>query len=274
MLMREPLTIAVAQPLCQPFDVAVNAVAHAAFRAARARVVVVFPELSLTGYEMDAPSIAVEDPRLTPTLEPAPKPGAVALVGAPVQGEAGRSHIAMLAVDGTGATVAYRKLWVDSTESDRFAPEQRAGGAGGRRQRGWILAVCGDAASSPARVRHRRPGYGRLRRRHPDVQPTRQPSRMSARAPHRGRPPGLGRAGQLSPDSARRRLRPGGRVARTLDKPLARRRAGRTSLGRHRQRDAHLERQRVWAVCPMNRRRKWAFCPKSERVVDIRLARN
>ena len=55
--MREPLTIAVAQPLSMPYDVAANALAHAAaVRAAGARVVV-FPELSLTGYELDAPAI-------------------------------------------------------------------------------------------------------------------------------------------------------------------------------------------------------------------------
>lgn len=48
--MREPLPIAVAQPLCVPYDVAANAAAHAAaVRSAGARVVV-FPELSLTGY--------------------------------------------------------------------------------------------------------------------------------------------------------------------------------------------------------------------------------
>ena len=47
--MREPLRVAVAQPLCVPYDVGQNAVAHAAaVRAAAARVVV-FPELSLTG---------------------------------------------------------------------------------------------------------------------------------------------------------------------------------------------------------------------------------
>lgn len=120
--MRGPLVIAVAQPLCMPRDVAVNAVTHAAtVRAAGARVVV-FPELSLTGYELDAPAITVEDPRLTPIVEACAEAGSLALVGAPVHGEAGRSHIAMLAVDGTGATVAYRKMWLGGTEPSRFCP--------------------------------------------------------------------------------------------------------------------------------------------------------
>ena len=63
---------------------------------------VVFPELSLTGYELDAAAITVDDPRLTPIVEACADAGSLALVGAPVHGEAGRSHIAMLAVDDTG----------------------------------------------------------------------------------------------------------------------------------------------------------------------------
>jgi len=141
--MREPLAIAVAQPRCVPYDVAVNAVTHAAaVRSAVARVVV-FPELSLTGYELDAPAITVDDPRLTPIVEACAKAGTLALVGAPVHGKAGRVHIAMLAVEGTGATVAYHKVWLSTTESDRFAP----GGAPAVLDvDGWRLglAICKD----------------------------------------------------------------------------------------------------------------------------------
>jgi hypothetical protein len=45
---------------------------------------------------------------------------ALALVDAPVPGEAGRSHIATPAIDGTGATVTYHKMWLGTTESNRF----------------------------------------------------------------------------------------------------------------------------------------------------------
>jgi predicted amidohydrolase len=115
----------VAQPACTPYDVAANAEVHAAIvRAAGARVVV-FPELSLTGYELDAPTLDAGDPRLGPLVAACAETGTVALVGAPVQGEAGREHIAVLAVDGAGATVAYRKTWVDTTER-RFAPGEPA----------------------------------------------------------------------------------------------------------------------------------------------------
>ena len=102
--------------------VAANAQVHAdTVRVARARVVV-FPELSLTGYELDAPAITAGDPRLAPIVDACAQTGTLALVGAPLQGEADRSHIAMLAVDGTGASVAYRKMWLGSAEAERFTP--------------------------------------------------------------------------------------------------------------------------------------------------------
>ena len=58
--MREPLRVAVAQPLCVPYDVGQNAVAHAAVVRAAAARVVVFPELSLTGYELEAPALTAQ----------------------------------------------------------------------------------------------------------------------------------------------------------------------------------------------------------------------
>jgi len=120
--MWEALRIAVAQPLCVPYDVTQNAIAHAAaVRAAAARVVV-FPELSLTGYELGVPALTAGDPRLAPLAEACAETGSVALAGAPVPGETGRPHIAVLAVDEAGISVAYRKLWLGEAESGRFAP--------------------------------------------------------------------------------------------------------------------------------------------------------
>ena len=119
---RPPLRIAVAQPACVPYDVAENATRHAAaVRDAGARVVV-FPELSLTGYELDAAAISAADPRLAPIVRACADAKAIALAGAPVQGEAGRRHIAMLAIDVDGARIAYRKLWLSDEEAERFAP--------------------------------------------------------------------------------------------------------------------------------------------------------
>lgn len=143
LIVREPLTVAVAQPPCVSYDVAANAVAHAAaVRSAGARVVV-FPELSLTGYELDAPAITADDPRLGPIVDACAETGSLALIGAPADGDAGRPHIAMLAIEAAGATVAYHKMWLGKVETDRFA-------AGGKPAvldvDGWRLglAICKD----------------------------------------------------------------------------------------------------------------------------------
>jgi predicted amidohydrolase len=141
--MTEALTVAAAQPPCVSYDVAANAIQHAAaVRSAGARVVV-FPELSLTGYELDAAAVAVDDPRLRPIVEACAETGSVALVGAPVNGDGDQAHIAMLAVDGAGAAVAYRKMWLHGAESDHFSP---GGEPAALEVDGWRLglAICKD----------------------------------------------------------------------------------------------------------------------------------
>lgn len=141
--MREALTVAVAQPLCVSHDVKANATAHAAaIRAADAHVVV-FPELSLTGYELDAESISPDDALLTPIVDACADTESLALIGAPVEPERGRSHIAMVGVDGTGATVRYSKIWLHGTEAERFSPGLEPAVI---EVRGWRLglAICRD----------------------------------------------------------------------------------------------------------------------------------
>jgi predicted amidohydrolase len=111
---REPLSLAVAQPVCVALDVPANALAHAqAVLAARARVVV-FPELSLTGYEMGAPVVAFE--QLAPIVAACAATSSVALAGAPVAGR----FLGVLAIDGTGVRVAYRKMCLGDAERAAF----------------------------------------------------------------------------------------------------------------------------------------------------------
>lgn len=117
--MRVPLSIAAAQPACAPRDVVGNGQRHArTVRAAQARVVV-FPELSLTGYELDADAIAPTDRALEPLLDACAQARAVALAGAPVE-EDGRRSIAMLRIDADGVAVAYRKSSLGGDEPARF----------------------------------------------------------------------------------------------------------------------------------------------------------
>ena len=120
--MRPPLSIAVAQPRCVPHDVRANASIHAqAVREAGARIVV-FPELSLTGYELEATPVDPEAAALAPLVRACEETGSIALVGAPVDGPRDRVFIAMLAVRPNGASVLYRKRWLGEEEGIRFSP--------------------------------------------------------------------------------------------------------------------------------------------------------
>ena len=106
--MRPTLSVAVAQ-LVVAATVEANVAHHAAVvRAADARVVV-FPELSLTGYELAADPVEVDDARFWPLVSACAEAGAMALVGAPVMADGARC-IATLRVDAHGVSVVYRKL--------------------------------------------------------------------------------------------------------------------------------------------------------------------
>jgi predicted amidohydrolase len=140
------IRIAAAQPACIPGDPGGNALVHAeAVQAAGSRVVV-FPELSLTGYELDADPIRCDDPALTPIVGACTATGSVALVGA-VVAEAEHRFIAMLAVDATGVRVVYRKTWLGGGEPQRF----RAGdGPTVLEIDGWRfgLGICKDTGAA------------------------------------------------------------------------------------------------------------------------------
>lgn len=143
---RSTLSVAVAQPACTAHDVAANVARHvAAVHAARARVVV-FPELSLTGYELDATALSLDDPRIAPLVVACRETGTMALVGAPVAAPGGLEAIAMLAVDGDGVRVAHLKAWPGEAESLRFSGAGRAHVPEVLDVDGWRLgpAVCRD----------------------------------------------------------------------------------------------------------------------------------
>lgn len=123
--MQRSISIGVAQPETATGDVAANVANHVdALRTAavdNARVVI-FPELSLTGYSFDAEPIAPDDERLRPLVAACARTGLTALVGAPVDADGGGRHIAVVAVDADGVTVAYRKQWLGRAERPHFVP--------------------------------------------------------------------------------------------------------------------------------------------------------
>jgi len=84
--------------------------------------VVVFPELSLTGYELDAALVEPGDAALDPVAAACAAAGSTALVGAPIPGPGGRAYIAMLEVSPGGVSVLYRKQWIGGDEAVRFSP--------------------------------------------------------------------------------------------------------------------------------------------------------
>jgi predicted amidohydrolase len=141
--MSETLAIAVAQPVSVLHDIVGNAERHAAAIENSAARVVVFPELSLTGYAMDAQPVSEDDRRLTPIVDACTVTDTVALIGAPTRGTDGRSRISMIRVDSEAVTTVYDKIWLGGDEPNHFAA--------GRQPRvtvvdGWRLglAICKD----------------------------------------------------------------------------------------------------------------------------------
>jgi predicted amidohydrolase len=90
-------------------------------RSARARVIV-FPELSLTGYELDAEPVSPDEEALMSIVDVCAEANSVALVGAPVTGSDGRRHIGTLRIGPDGIGIAYRKCYLGGEELVRFAP--------------------------------------------------------------------------------------------------------------------------------------------------------
>lgn len=122
----QPLAVAAAVPLSLAGDVAGNAIRHADLSRAAAARVVAFPELSLTGFHLDAEAVSPDDPRLSPIVEACAATGSTALVGAPA-GTDGSRQIAMFAVDGAGSAVAYRNRALGGREPEHVVAGRSPG---------------------------------------------------------------------------------------------------------------------------------------------------
>ncbi len=152
---RAPLRIAVVQCVSHPGDIAGTVVQHAAQIAEAADLgatLVLFPELSLTGYEPDLIDlhglrIRVDDPVLAPIARVCRQRTVHALVGAPT-GDSALPQIGTLQVDTRGAIrVAYAKQHLHVGEIGIFG----AGSSGAVLDiGGWKLAlsISPDAAAS------------------------------------------------------------------------------------------------------------------------------
>lgn len=114
------IQVAVAQPTTVLGAVTNNIAAHKAAVRCAASDLVVFPEMSLTGYDMAAPAIAVDDARLVPLIDACREARTVALAGTPVRIGARGRGIGVLAISGERVEVAYVKMSLGETEAKYF----------------------------------------------------------------------------------------------------------------------------------------------------------
>jgi predicted amidohydrolase len=143
------LTIAAAQSASVPGDVAENLARHVRFAARAAKLgvrLLVFPELSVTGYEPDlAPSCALraDDSRLAPLRDLAGEAGMTVVLGAPLLNPGQKPHIGAIALLPDGSMATYTKQHLHGGEERVFAP-----GAGGPTLEvegaTVALAICAD----------------------------------------------------------------------------------------------------------------------------------
>ncbi len=114
---RQPRSIAVAQTCPVDGDVSANVKQHvrlARMAAAEGAQILLFPELSLTGYELNLASdlaFSADDPRITPLLQLSSLASITLIVGAPIRAGA-RLHIAALILRPDGTTAIYTKHYL------------------------------------------------------------------------------------------------------------------------------------------------------------------
>ncbi|WP_170185000.1 carbon-nitrogen hydrolase family protein [Saccharothrix texasensis] len=159
----DELVVAVAQHAPVPGDVAENArrAADVVSEAGDADLVL-FPLLSLTGYDLDrlaeqACWVTADDPRLDVVREASRAHGVTAVVGAAWLGPDGRRLLASVALSPDGSVDVVGKQYPSRAERELFEPDEPAPPVD---VRGWrvALAVCYDAAAPEHALRAARRG--------------------------------------------------------------------------------------------------------------------
>ena len=118
--------IAAAQVPSVRGDLARNIATHLAALTAAARLgidMLVFPELSLTGYEPDLAAdlaITAADSRLAPLIALAQEHALTAIVGAPLQSGTGKPALGSIVIGPGGAVRTYHKMHLGASERAFF----------------------------------------------------------------------------------------------------------------------------------------------------------
>lgn len=143
--------IAAAQVPSVRGDIEANIATHAAAFEAAAKhevSVLVFPELSLTGYEPDLAAelaMTLEDGRLAPLVALAREHRINAVVGAPLRSGRAKPCIGAIVIEASGMTKGYRKMHLGTSERPWFEPGDSplAISVGGRTVG---IAICADTS--------------------------------------------------------------------------------------------------------------------------------
>lgn len=150
-----PTTIlAAAQSASVPQDVRANVATHLAFaRAAAERSVslLLFPELSLTGYELTSLAtclVGPEDEELVPLRDFSQKAHMTLIVGAPVASESGeKPSIGAICIQPDGSSALYRKRFLHAGEQAFAAPGSIDAHSINLNRERVSLAICADTVS-------------------------------------------------------------------------------------------------------------------------------
>jgi predicted amidohydrolase len=149
----QPIRIAAAQSVSVPGDIAANVLIHTRFIAAASQEgvnLLVFPELSLSGYELSLLRACVVQPaddRLAPIRDLARETHMTVVVGAPVGGntEAAPS-IGAITFFPEGGTAIYRKQHLHAGEENYVTKGKAGATSHALFGESFALAICADTA--------------------------------------------------------------------------------------------------------------------------------
>lgn len=147
------LRIAAAQSHSVDGDLAANITRHLAFADAAASAgvqLLVFPELSLTGYHLpDLAQLAVsaDDERLAPLAERARASGMTIVAGAPLAAGAAKPHIGVITFHPDGSRSVYRKHFLYEGEGQYASPGSAISKVIDVRGVPVALAICFDTCN-------------------------------------------------------------------------------------------------------------------------------
>jgi predicted amidohydrolase len=133
------LVLAAAQYSAEPGDIEMNVSKHVQFSRAAweyGAELVLFPELSLTGYELELAeecAITAFDSILDPLVDLSSETGITIIAGCPVQSDSTKPYLGALIFQPMQETVVYRKQYVHSTEEPYFISGN-----------GSVVCNCGD----------------------------------------------------------------------------------------------------------------------------------